>query len=51
VKLNSRVLAHNTVSLSFGVLCPLFTAGIGKIRRYVELRERIREELERRAEE
>jgi len=46
VKLNSRVLAHSMASLSFGVLCLLFTAGIGKIRRYKELRERLRGALE-----
>ena len=45
MKLNSRFLAHSIASLSFGVLCLLFKAGIGKIRRYVELRERIKEEL------
>ena len=42
MKLNSGVLVHGVASFSFGVLCLLFVVGIGKIRRYVELRGRLR---------
>jgi hypothetical protein len=42
----AHVMINSEVGAEGGVLCLHFTAGIGKIRRYKELRERLRGALE-----